>query len=81
MKWSVETPRKYCPRGTDDGEYYGQLECQKLCEADAGCVGIAWAQDQTNSKCILCTDNFLTDSLYYGFYRKPLGNNYVHTIC
>ena len=73
----METPKKYCPHEStqNDGKYYGQLECQILCEDDARCIGIAWAQNQPNSKCILCKDDYLNDAAYYGFYRKPLGNN------
>ena len=82
MTWSEETPKKYCPHphGRDDGKYYDQLECQKLCEANAGCVGIAWAQN-AKSKCILCNEDHLVETPYYGFYRKPIGNNEVHSIC
>ena len=81
MKWSEETPKKYCPHphGRNDGKYYDQIECQKLCEADAGCVGIAWAEN-TKSKCILCKREYLIDVPNYGFYRNPLGNNEVHCI-
>ena len=93
MKWSEETPKKYCPHpyGRDDGKYYDQLECQKLCEADDGCVGISWAQN-AKSKCILCKEDYLVEIPYYGFYRNlyrssteiqqnySLGNNEVQSI-
>ncbi len=79
--WSEETPYKYCKDSTFDGKAYEQLPCQKLCEADSGCVGIAWSSGVTNSGCYLCQNDILsTATSSYGFYRKP-GNNEVHSKC
>ena len=67
-----------------------QLVCQKLCEADSGCVGVSWRQtgfpgdnfletkDQIPA-CFLCPDDIFISGLpgfyrTYGFYRKPVGN-------
>ena len=78
--WSEETPDKYCKTSTYDGKTYDKLACQKLCEADSGCVGIAWSSTQT--VCYLCQNDILSTAANgYGFYRKPLGNNEVHSIC
>ena len=83
MKWSVETPNSFCEHANfiDDcvHEYCDQLECQTLCEADSGCVGIAW--NFAVGTCYLCQDDILSDDSHNGFYRKPLGNNEVHSKC
>jgi hypothetical protein len=79
-----ETPDSYCDNaGNKNQIFYDQLSCQKLCEEDSGCVGINWTQYQ-DSHCYLCQDDILrlgNGFNRYGFYRKPLGNSYVHSIC
>ena len=77
--WLKETPDKYCPNNKYNGDKsYDQLTCQKLCEAESSCVGIAFTQTRT-SLCFLCLDDGLDSfSLNYGFYRQPLGNSKVH---
>jgi hypothetical protein len=77
--WSEETPDKHCKNGIF---YYmdGKLACQQLCEADSGCVGIAWSQS-FEIYCYLCHDDILSNACCnYGFYRNP-GNGEVHSIC
>ena len=76
-EWYEELPDRYCPenkRGSTGNGPAGQLQCQKECEADPGCVGIAWTQNY-RSICLLCQDDVLDDfDLNYGFYRRPQGN-------
>ena len=80
MLWTKEISNKYCKSNIYDGKVYGQLACQKLCEADSGCVGVTWTQ-AVSSGCFICQDDMLSNSGNdYGFYRRPLGKNDVYSI-
>ena len=81
--WSKETPDKYCKNNTSDEKRYSQLACQKLCEADSRCVGIAFNNQIATTGCSLCQDNILSNYYKYSyrrFYRGP-GNGEIHSIC
>ena len=74
--WPEETPNKYCANSTVKPGIPRQLECQKKCEAEIGCVGIAMSHQQDKNWCYLCLDDILKAAINeYGFYRKPQGNN------
>lgn len=81
-EWFEETPDKYCTNHKYDNGETSQLECQKLCEADTGCVGISLTKT-TVSLCYLCQDDVLSGfisqdgvSKNYGFYRRPQNDGY-----
>ena len=77
--WLKEASDTYCPNNTSNNKNYDQLACQKSCEANTRCVGIALTH-KAGSACFLCLDDVLSSygvfpNLNYGFYRRPLGNN------
>ena len=56
-----------------------QLACQTLCEADFGCVGVAWSDQTGMGTCYLCQDDILSQTgNNYWFYRRPQGNNELY---
>ena len=83
--WLKETPDMICGNSKEpefnkrkNSKIYDQLACQKFCEADSGCVGIA--TQTTGSLCFLCLDDVVSSfSNNYGFYRRPLGNSEMHS--
>ena len=66
---------------TNDRKTYkhiaSQIECQTLCEGEAGCVGIAWSKKQGQDFCYVCNNDILEDVMNnYGCYRR--GNKDVY---
>ena len=49
-----------------------RLECQKLCELNADCVGISYTSSEMHQAvCYVCLDDILTsDNDGFDFYRK-----------
>ena len=82
MRWPEETSDVRCPNSKGAASVHAgidQFACQRLCEKDPECVGIAITTTEKNS-CRRC----LNDVLRYtknnvGFYRRPLGNNGVNS--
>ena len=78
--WPKETANGGCPnsRKHDPNDVKNQGECQKKCEAEIRCVGIAYrhrALPTVIAKygwCDICFDDELRyDDTVYGFYRRP----------
>ena len=77
--WVEEAPKKTCTSKTQRS-VINQKECQTLCEADAGCVGIGYSHKYGYRHiCYICKDDKMTTNTYtnygLGFYRRQQGNN------
>ena len=66
-------------------EVENQLQCQALCEADIGCLGISYSYDTTHgyeNECYICKGDDLVDGGVsgLGFYRKIVGKTFLRSI-
>ena len=70
--WIESNEDKYCPNSWEYTNVKDQAECQALCEADKGCVGISCSHKVgVTNYCYLCQDEILSVTEDdFGFYRR-----------
>ena len=70
--WIKESSHKYCPNNTARTVDNNQYQCEALCEADTGCVGISYSYKVGMTQhCFLCKDDTLGRAINeFGFYRN-----------
>ena len=73
LLWPSETNGKYCKANKVRQTESDKMECQKLCEWNANCVGISYTNgEQYNDVCYVCLDDNLESTCCgFNFYRRP----------
>ena len=70
--WLLEAYARTCDGNNIKHTEPDRLECQKLCELNADCVGISYTNSELyQDVCYVCLDDILTsDNDGFDFYRK-----------
>ena len=73
--WAEESALEYCYNGALHRNVVDQEQCQTICLANTGCVGISYTHNVAyDDFCYICNDDLLQIAGNgFGFYRRDEG--------